>query len=136
MPRKKPIVVEDTKEEDVKEEVIQVKPKKERKKKDTIVQVEMKEQPAEKSKPKRKPKVVEPPAPTMIESVEEEPIKVSTVHKVCFERFTHGGKFYYLDKERDKLYEYLGSKKHGAYIGRWDSHLGEIIRDTEDSDED
>ncbi len=144
MPRKK--VIEEQKEEVIEQlppaELIEQKPpdKKAKSKKKNIVLIELDEEEKETEvqevqpvveKPKRKQKVKE------IQAVEstEEPIKVSTVHKVCFEKFTHNGKFYYLDSERDKLYEYLGSKKHGQYIGRWDSHLQEIIRDAEDSDE-
>ena len=64
---------------------------------------------------------------------EDEPIKVTVVHKVCLQKFKHESKNYYLDSERDKLYEFLGEKKHVQYIGRWDSLLEEIIAG-EDSD--
>jgi hypothetical protein len=83
------------------------------------------------TKPKRKVVVVKEDEPTMVE--EGEPIRVSLVHKVCLQKFKHGSKNYYLDSERDKLYEYLAEKKHGKYVGRWDSLLEEIVAG-EDSD--
>lgn len=64
---------------------------------------------------------------------DDEPIKVAIVHKVCLQKFKHNSKTYYLDSERDKLYEYVAEKKHGMYIGRWDSLLREIVAG-EDSD--
>ena len=64
---------------------------------------------------------------------EDEAIKVAIVHKVCLQKFKHESKTYYLDSERDKLYEYVAEKKHGMYIGRWDSLLQEIVAG-EDSD--
>jgi len=81
--------------------------------------------------PKRKVVLVKEDEPTMVE--EGEPIKVAIVHKVCLQKFKHGSKNYYLDSERDKLYEYLAEKKHGKYVGRWDSLLEEIVAG-EDSD--
>ena len=94
------------------------------------------EEPEPKPKPKRKIKIIEEPeeekVPCMVES--GEPIKVAVVHKVVFQKLTHNSKNYYLDSERDKLYEFIGQNKHGKYIGRWDSHLEEIVTG-EDSDE-
>jgi hypothetical protein len=81
--------------------------------------------------PKRKVVVLKEDEPTMVE--EGEPIRVAVVHKVCLQKFKHGSKNYYLDSERDKLYEYLAEKKHGKYVGRWDSLLEEIVAG-EDSD--
>ena len=93
-------------------------------------------EPEPKPKPKRKIKIIEEPeeekVPCMVES--GEPIKVAVVHKVVFQKLTHNSKNYYLDSERDKLYEFIGQNKHGKYIGRWDSHLEEIVTG-EDSDE-
>jgi hypothetical protein len=68
----------------------------------------------------------------MVES--GDPIKVGVIHKVVFQKLTHDSKNYYLDSERDKLYEFIAQNKHGKYIGRWDSHLEEIVTG-EDSDE-
>ena len=82
-------------------------------------------------KPKRKIVVLKEDEPTMVE--EGESITVAIVHKVCLQKFKHGSKNYYLDSERDKLYEYLAEKKHGKYVGRWDSLLEEIVAG-EDSD--
>jgi hypothetical protein len=81
--------------------------------------------------PKRKIVVLKEDEPTMVE--EGESITVAIVHKVCLQKFKHGSKNYYLDSERDKLYEYLAEKKHGKYVGRWDSLLEEIVAG-EDSD--
>ena len=67
---------------------------------------------------------------------EEEPISIKKVHTITLQKFSHEGRTYYLDSERDKLYEYVANKKHGKYIGRWDSHLGEIITNADNSDED
>jgi len=67
---------------------------------------------------------------------EEEPLSIKKVHTITLQKFTHESRTYYLDSERDKLYEYLANKKHGKYIGRWDSHLGEIITNADNSDED
>ena len=93
-------------------------------------------EPEPKPKPKRKIKIIEEleeeKVPCMVES--GEPIKVAVVHKVVFQKLTHNSKNYYLDSERDKLYEFIGQNKHGKYIGRWDSHLEEIVTG-EDSDE-
>ena len=93
-------------------------------------------EPEPKPTPKRKIKIIEEPekekVPCMVES--GEPIKVAVVHKVVFQKLTHNSKNYYLDSERDKLYEFIGQNKHGKYIGRWDSHLEEIVTG-EDSDE-
>jgi hypothetical protein len=94
----------------------------------------------EEPKPKRKFKIIEEPVnivveektPCMVES--GEPIKVGIVHKVVFQKLKHNSKNYYLDSERDKLYEFIAQNKHGKYIGRWDSHLEEIVTG-EDSDE-
>jgi hypothetical protein len=96
----------------------------------------------EEPKPKRKFKIIEEPEPvnTVVEEktpcmVESgEPIKVGIVHKVVFQKLKHASKNYYLDSERDKLYEFIAQNKHGKYIGRWDSHLEEIVTG-EDSDE-
>jgi hypothetical protein len=63
----------------------------------------------------------------------EEPIIVKKVYNVTLEILSHDGKKYYLDKIRDKVYEKLGDKKHGKYLGRWDSNTEEIIS-TVDSD--
>jgi len=67
---------------------------------------------------------------------EEEPLSIKKIHTITLQKFTHESRTYYLDSERDKLYEYVANKKHGKYIGRWDSHLGEIITNAENSDED
>jgi hypothetical protein len=84
-------------------------------------------------KPKRKIVVLKEDEPTMVE--EDESIKVTVVHKVCLQKFKHGSKNYYLDSERDKLYEYLAEKKHGKYVGRWDSLLEEIVAGEDSDDE-
>ena len=111
------------------------KPKPKRKIK-IIEEPEPEPKPKPKPKPKRKIKIIEEPeeekVPCMVES--GEPIKVAVVHKVVFQKLTHNSKNYYLDSERDKLYEFIGQNKHGKYIGRWDSHLEEIVTG-EDSDE-
>jgi hypothetical protein len=83
--------------------------------------------------PKRKVVLVKEDEPTMVE--EGEPIKVAIVHKVCLQKFKNGSKNYYLDSERDKLYEYLAEKKHGKYVGRWDSLLEEIVAGEDSDDE-
>ena len=80
--------------------------------------------------PKRKVVVIEEEA-SMVEDGEQ--IRVALVHKICLRKFKHGSKTYYLDSERDKLYEYVAEKKHGKYVGRWDSLLEEIVAG-EDSD--
>jgi hypothetical protein len=108
-PKRKVVVVED--------EIPAVKPKRK------VVVIE--------DQPKRKVVVLKEDEPTMVE--EGEPIRVAIVHKVCLQKFKHGSKNYYLDSERDKLYEYLAEKKHGKYVGRWDSLLEEIVAG-EDSD--
>ena len=64
---------------------------------------------------------------------DEEPIIVKKVYNVTLEILNHDGKKYYLDSSRDKVYERLGDKKHGKYLGRWDSNSEEIIS-TVDSD--
>ena len=64
---------------------------------------------------------------------DEEPIIVKKVYNVTLEILNHNGKKYYLDSSRDKVYERLGDKKHGKYLGRWDSNSEEIIS-TVDSD--
>ena len=64
---------------------------------------------------------------------DEEPIIVKKVYNVTLEILSHDSKKYYLDKIRDKVYERLGDKKHGKYLGRWDSNIEEIIS-TVDSD--
>jgi len=84
----------------------------------------------DKQKPKRKV-IVKDEEATMVEDGEQ--IRVEHVHKICLRKFKHGSKTYYLDSERDKLYEYVAEKKHGKYVGRWDSLLEEIVAG-EDSD--
>jgi hypothetical protein len=84
----------------------------------------------DKPKPKRKV-VVKDEESTMVESGEQ--LTVANVHKICLRKFKHGSKTYYLDSERDKLYEYIAEKKHGRYVGRWDSLLEEVVAG-EDSD--
>jgi hypothetical protein len=64
---------------------------------------------------------------------DEEPIIVKKVYNITLEILSYDGKKYYLDKTRDKIYERLGDKKHGKYLGRWDSNSEEIIT-TVDSD--
>jgi len=64
---------------------------------------------------------------------DEEPIIVIKVYNVTLEILNHNDKKYYLDKTRDKVYERLGDKKHGKYLGRWDSNSEQIIS-TVDSD--
>ena len=64
---------------------------------------------------------------------DEEPIVVKKVYNVTLEILNHNDKKYYLDKTRDKVYERLGDKKHGKYLGRWDSNSEQIIS-TVDSD--
>ena len=76
--------------------------------------------------------------PEIIEmaEAEEEPLSIKKIHTITLQKFTHESRTYYLDSERDKLYEYVANKKHGKYVGRWDSHLGEIITNADNSDED
>ena len=63
----------------------------------------------------------------------EEPIIVKKVHNVTLKILNHNDKKYYLDASRNKVYERLGDKKHGKYLGRWDSNSEQIIS-TVDSD--
>lgn len=111
-------------------------PKEKVKRKIKIIE-EPEPEPKPKEKVKRKIKIIEEEPeeekiPCMVES--GEPIKVGVVHKVVFQKLIHDSKNYYLDSERDKLYEFIAQNKHGKYIGRWDSHLEEIVTG-EDSDE-
>ena len=63
----------------------------------------------------------------------EEPIIVKKVYNVTLKILNHNDKKYYLDASRNKVYERLGDKKHGKYLGRWDSNSEQIIS-TVDSD--
>ena len=112
------------------EEVVEVKPKK------RVVKM-----PVEVVKPKKR--VIMPVEEkqivfpiyeaTLMTEGDEEPIVVKKVHNVTLEILNHNDMKYYLDASRNKVYERLGDKKHGKYLGRWDSNSEQIIS-TVDSD--
>ena len=132
------------------EEVIEVKPKKRTVKMpvEEVVEVKPKKRtvkmPVEEVKPKKRTvkmpleeekQIVFPiyEASSVMVEGDEEPIIVKKVYNVTLEILNHNDKKYYLDASRDKVYERLGDKKHGKYLGRWDSNSEQIIS-TVDSD--
>lgn len=56
---------------------------------------------------------------------------VEIVHVVLFE---HGGKTYYREPNKNKLFTRIGPKSIGPYIGRWDPRKETILTDIPNSD--
>jgi hypothetical protein len=118
---------------------------------------EIKETAPVKEKPKRKPrakKVVEqPPAVSVIEVLQkpvattvaatiklaengDDPIEAKELVRIVLRTFTHNGKAYWRDGEREKLYEKTKSGGKGSYVGRWNSTSETILREAPDTDDD
>ncbi len=118
---------------------------------------EIKEVATVKEKPKRKPrakKVVEqPPAVSVIEVLQkpvattvaatiklaengDDPIEAKELVRIVLRTFTHNGKAYWRDGEREKLYEKTKGGGKGSYVGRWNSTSETILREAPDTDDD
>ena len=61
-------------------------------------------------------------------------IPVDDVEVVRLVLFQHGGKSYYRDTAKNKLYACNGPKSVGSYLGRWDPLDQTIRTDISDSD--
>ena len=76
--------------------------------------------------------------PSSVEMIESEdtalqPEEIVTVKLVPFK---HGSKSYWRDTVREKLYECMGAKAVGPYVGRWCSQNETILLGAPDSDSD
>jgi len=56
------------------------------------------------------------------------------IQYVSISVFTHDGVTYFRDKRKNKLYQYGGPRRVGAYVGRYHPGRDEIFTDLPDSD--
>jgi hypothetical protein len=109
-----------------------------------------------KEKPKRKPrvkKVEEVPSISVVEELQkpvatkvastiklaengDDPLEAKEIVRIVLRTFTHNGKSYWRDGEREKLYEKTKNGGKGSYVGRWNSSSEIIVREAPDTDED
>jgi hypothetical protein len=96
---------------------------------------------SKKAKPVEQPDVIpllhkEVTLPTHQEmDMEEYSAEGFLIQHVALSVFTHGDKTYFRDKRKNKLYQHVGPRRVGPYIGRYHPGREEIFTDLPDSDD-